>query len=228
MSENLPAALFDASDFAAAGFLARHREPTTSAYRQDLPRFKLTVKDSGVLVGRTAGWDATVPTAQLEKAVRELRRGDRARALGRLTAKATTFFASARAVADEDDLSRFVYAFAGLELLVTQVEGQSRTDLLERLGDSDPVAPHRELLWPSTGEDWVGRNLTFRFAVMATLHSPATAREDVEMCKQIGKIRNDLFHGSEVSDQLRARSVQCTELLRRYLGLVASSEAGQR
>ncbi len=39
MSENLPAALFDASDFAAAGFLARYREPTTSAYRQDLRCF---------------------------------------------------------------------------------------------------------------------------------------------------------------------------------------------
>ncbi len=39
MSDELPAALFDASDLAAAGFLARYREPTTSAYRQDLRCF---------------------------------------------------------------------------------------------------------------------------------------------------------------------------------------------
>ncbi len=39
MPDDLPSPLFDASDFAAAGFLARYREPTTSAYRQDLRCF---------------------------------------------------------------------------------------------------------------------------------------------------------------------------------------------
>jgi len=39
MPDDLPAALLDASDLAAAGFLARYREPTSSAYRQDLRCF---------------------------------------------------------------------------------------------------------------------------------------------------------------------------------------------
>jgi len=39
MPDDLPAALFDASDFAAAGFPPRYREPTTSAYRRDLRCF---------------------------------------------------------------------------------------------------------------------------------------------------------------------------------------------
>jgi len=39
MSTGLPAAFLDSSDFAAAGFLARYREPTASAYRRDLRCF---------------------------------------------------------------------------------------------------------------------------------------------------------------------------------------------
>jgi len=39
MPDDLPTSLFDASDLAAAGFLARYREPTTGAYRQDLRCF---------------------------------------------------------------------------------------------------------------------------------------------------------------------------------------------
>ncbi len=190
-----------------------------------VPRPKLNVKDSGVLVERRGGWAATVPTVRLEETVRSLPRGEHARALGKQTAKATTFFTSARAAADEDDLGRFVYAFAGLELLVTQVEGQSRLRLLERMAQLDAQAPYRELFWPSTGEDWTGRNLIFKFALMAWLHSPETAQEDVDVCKRIARTRNDLFHGNELSDQLRVHGVQCTELLRRYLGLVAADEA---
>ncbi len=39
MSTGLPAGVTDSSDFAAAGFLARYREPTASAYRRDLRCF---------------------------------------------------------------------------------------------------------------------------------------------------------------------------------------------
>jgi len=39
MSTGLPAAVIDSADFAGAGFLARYREPTASAYRRDLRRF---------------------------------------------------------------------------------------------------------------------------------------------------------------------------------------------
>lgn len=39
MPDDLPATQFDASDFAAAGFLARYREPAANAHRQDLRCF---------------------------------------------------------------------------------------------------------------------------------------------------------------------------------------------
>lgn len=61
---------------------------------------------------------------------------------------------------------------------------------------------------------------------MAALHSPGTAGADTALCKQIAKTRNSLFHGKGLANDLRNNGVACAELLRRYLGLVARSEAG--
>ena len=197
--------------------------PGRAAWRVLRP--KLTIKDSGVHVGRTAGWTATVPIAELENALSLLPSGQDAARLGQQTAKSATFFAAARAVPDDDDLGRFVYAFAGLELLATQVEGNARRELLLELAKLDSAIPFRDLFWPDKGDDWADRNLIFKFAAMAALHSPKTALTDTAVCKQIARTRNALFHGKEASSELRGKGVECTELLRRYLGLVAAHEA---
>jgi len=194
--------------------------PGRAAWR--VPRPKLTIKDSGVHVGRSAGWSATVPVAELEGVLRDLPRGDKANLIAKDVARAGTFFASARAVADNDDLGRFVYAFAGLELLATQVEIKGRETLLSHLAPESAV-PFRELFWPTKSDDWAERNLIFRFAVMAVLHSPNTASADTQLCKKIASTRNALFHGSDLGEDLRNHGVACAELLRRYLGLVAGS-----
>lgn len=76
--------------------------PNRPAWR--VPRPKLTVKDSGVHVGRTAGWAATVPVDELQAALAGLPSAGEAAQLGSLTSKAAMFFASARAVAEDDDL----------------------------------------------------------------------------------------------------------------------------
>jgi hypothetical protein len=109
--------------------------------------------------------------------------------------------------------------------LATQVENHSRGKLLDKLSALDRDVPFRELFWPTKGDDWAERNLIFRFAVMAALHSPGTAAADTSSCKQIATTRNSLFHGKELAGDLRNHGVACTELLRRYLGLVAASEA---
>jgi len=121
--------------------------PSRPAWR--VPRPRLSVKDSGFHVGRAAGWAATVPVDELEAALSSLPSGSGAATLGRQTAKAATFFASARAVTEDDDLGRFVYAFAGLELLATQVENHSRDKLLDKLSALDRDVPFRELFWPT-------------------------------------------------------------------------------
>lgn len=49
MPDDLPAAMFATSELAAAGFLAQYREPTTSAYRQDLHCFWQWCLDRGLV-----------------------------------------------------------------------------------------------------------------------------------------------------------------------------------
>ena len=49
MPNDLPAAMFATSELAAAGFLARYREPTTSAYRVDLRCFWQWCLDRGLV-----------------------------------------------------------------------------------------------------------------------------------------------------------------------------------
>jgi hypothetical protein len=119
-------------------------------------------------------------------------------------------------------LRRFVFAFAGLEALVTAAEKASRHKLLERLAAIDANLPASELLWPSTNDDFVNRNLVFRFAALAAVHSPTTAVEDLAAFRDLAKARNLMFHGAEDGVN-KSNSVQCTELLRRYLGIVAAS-----
>ncbi len=191
--------------------------PHRAAWMQ--PNFSMTVRDSGVHIGRTGGWK-TAPTTALAEALSALPSGQ---AFGKLTAGAAEWFTYAQA--ESDDLRRFVFAFAGLELLATQVEKDSRTALLQKLAAAAPEVPFKELLWPSKGDDWAERNLLFRAAAMTTTYSPATAIADTATCRNLAKTRNNLFHGVE-SGEIRTQSVICKELLRRYLGLVAAKEAG--
>ncbi len=181
-----------------------------------LPRLEMTVKDSGVSVGRQPGYAASL-TKSINDALLALPSGSE---IGRVTSGGARWFCAARA--EDDDLRRFVFAFAGLEALITSAEKASRQQLLERLAAVDATLPASELLWPSTNEDFVNRNLVFRFAAVAAVYSPATAIEDLAMFRELARARNLMFHGSDDSVD-KSKSVQCTELLRRYLGLVATA-----
>ena len=128
------------------------------------------------------------------------------------------------AMAEQDSLRRFVFAFAGLEVLATQVEKRMRPELLRRLSVLDGSAVWAELLWPATDDERAVRNLVFRFAMLAYLYSPSTAADDVSICKQLAKFRNNLFHGGNTEDEFRDRSIICKELLKRYLAAVAGAE----
>ncbi len=181
-----------------------------------IPRHTMSMKDSGVTVGRGSGW-AGVPTVAIADALAQLSSG---RTIGKLTSGPTQWLCAA--LAEEDDLRRFIFSFVGLELLCNMAEATNRARVSAAIATANPTLPIEELLWPSTNKEFPTRNLVFRFAAIATLVSPSTAVQDVAAFKPLAKLRNDMFHGvGEGID--RGASVQCRELLRRYLGLVESA-----
>lgn len=90
--------------------------PGRAAFR--VPKFTLTVADWGVQMSRQDGW-AAAPTAALADALTRLPTG---KVDSPLTADACPWFMLANA--EQDDLRRFVFAFAGLEVLASQVAKQ--------------------------------------------------------------------------------------------------------
>jgi hypothetical protein len=184
-----------------------------------IPNPQMTIKDSGIIVGRNDGW-AVAPTGQIVAAIASIVSVAITKNVSKLIGQPVSWLCSAMGE-EEDDLRRFTFAFAGLELLVTQVEKNSRSELVKLIESLDENLPVTDLLWPSTSEDFVWRNLVFRFAVTAVIYSPSTAKADVAAFRPIARARNDMFHGSEQTIT-RELSVACTELLRKYVSLVAA------
>lgn len=169
-----------------------------------------------MILGRGGGW-ASAPTGQISSAIRQV---PATTADYKLIGQPTSWLCAA--MAEEDDhLRRFTFAFAGLELLATQSEKANRDALIAHMENLDSTLPVRELFWPGTNEDLTTRNVVFRFAAMAVLYSPDSSIEDVMKFRVIAKGRNDFYHGSEQVVTLTLAK-DCEELLRKYVGLVAS------
>lgn len=190
-----------------------------------IPITQMRIQDSGISVGRNDGW-ATAPTEQIAAAISSIAATSITKNTLKLIGQPMSWLCSAMGE-EEDDLRRFTFAFAGLELLATQVEKNSRGELIGMIENLNANLPVIELLWPAANEDFVSRNLVFRFAVMATIYSPGTAKADVATFKPIAKARNDMFHGSDQTIT-RELSIACEGLLRKYVGIVAVRTAGAR
>jgi hypothetical protein len=105
-------------------------------------------------------------------------------------------------VRENDLFKRFLWCYAGLELmankLYSSLKPQLARSLAIRVGE-ETVSGHaaQQLLWPapsdSASDPW--RSITFKFSMMAVLLSPTTADEDVEKFKVINRYRNGI-HGS--------------------------------
>lgn len=184
-----------------------------------IPKFTMTIADWGAQVTRAGGWAAAAPMAPLAEALAKL---STSKVDSALTADAAEWFLLA--TAEQDDLRRFVFAFAGLELLASQVAKHRRSELVGRLTGLDESAPWTELLWPATDDERVNRNLVFKFSLLAYMYSPSTANDDVATCKALMKFRNNLFHGGHSEIEFRENSIICKEMLRRYLAAVACAE----
>lgn len=178
-------------------------------------QLQMSIRDTGVTTtGRS--WQSA-PTDALTAVLATLPAGQR---VGVNSAGAARWLCSALAE-ESDDLRRFVFAFGGLELLVTKAEKALRRDLIQHVEEADPELPLQELLWPGTTDDFVVRNLVFRFSAMAAVLSSPTARADLVTFKELVNIRNSIFHGRENAVD-KGASVSAQELLRRYLGLLAA------
>lgn len=181
------------------------------------PNFTMAINDAGILLNRQPGYGATMWAATTAVLSQLPHTGT---SFGKVTKVGARAFTAARA--ETDPLRRFVIAFAGLEALITAAEKDSRNKLTERIRQADASLQVEELFWPTVNEDNVYRNLVFRFAAVANVYSPATGEEDIKAFKELAKYRNTMFHGSS-GDFDDGKSVQCTELLRRYLGLLAAA-----
>lgn len=123
-----------------------------------------------------------------------------------------------------DPLRRFSFAFYGLEILAHKVgscvEKSVVSDLTEAAG-----LPIEQLVWPAQhNEDKPGRNLVFRFTLVAAKLSRKTAPEDVASFKEIADCRNKLSHGSATeADVEELPSGKAIDMLRRYISLVVDA-----
>lgn len=204
------------TNLAARRYAARSALVTTPGrFAFARPALTMHINDAGVHVGRQPGYAGTVWQA-LGASLQSVPTGKGHDKVILLGAEA---FGTARA--EDDPLRRFVIAFAGIEALITAAEKAARKQLTDRLAGLAPGLPVAELLWPTTNDDLVNRNLVFRFAAVAALYAPQTALEDVAAFRVLARYRNQMFHGAD-SDFDAGRSVECAELLRRYLGLIAS------
>ncbi|MFI7209826.1 hypothetical protein ACIBP4_07460 [Micromonospora maritima] len=128
------------------------------------------------------------------------------------------------AAAEDDPFRRFLWHFAGLEVVSKAVSVAGRSVLSALLSYGSAAAGTelviRELLWPSQddGRD-PNRNLVFSFSAMAVLLSPHTAAVDLQAFRTIARYRNQI-HGGAL-DPAAAPLREIIDLWRRYSPLAA-------
>jgi hypothetical protein len=139
------------------------------------------------------------------------------------------------ATLENDAFKRFMWAFAGLEVIATKTLSLLRPRLSGRLSFSSPGGSQvihgdavRELLWPTTFRDEADpdrdpeRNLIFRFSAFALTCSIATANEDVRQFKELQRFRNRI-HGQPLDeDEAMRLSEEAVRLLIRYAPLAVN------
>lgn len=130
-------------------------------------------------------------------------------------------------IGERDVLRRFQFAFFGIEILISKLWKRYLPVVVDRLQtggilSSDARLPVAELIWPTgSGLDRENPNraISFRFAVVASGLSPATAVDDTAAFKTLLRARNELAHGS-VHDFDHLPAQQTEDLFDRYLDLV--------
>jgi hypothetical protein len=127
-------------------------------------------------------------------------------------------------VREKDTFKRFLWCYAGLELIANKLYGRLKPKLARALHIKiDDEYAHgfavEQLVWPaphdSSSDPW--RSILFKFSVLAVCLSPATADRDVEKFKEVNIYRNGI-HGS-LAFPLKPPTDVAIELFDRYYTL---------
>ena len=128
------------------------------------------------------------------------------------------------ALAEKDNLRKFLFAFFGLEILANKFISRSRDLLIKSLGENLANVPVEDLLWPKIpDENAPQRNLVFAFASMSTLICAESAIEDTKHFRELAKARNTLAHGDASALDSLPYS-EAVALLAKYIKAVVAIE----
>lgn len=179
----------------------------------------LTSPPAHLLLAGT-GWDE-VPRGDIDGVLKSL--ASRSPAGAELLQTASRWLWAA--LAEDDMLRRFQFAFFGLEVLTNKLAKKMRTDVATTIS-TELGFPVEQLFWPTPEDpDTPRRNVVFNFAVMTIGLARRGAGEDIERFRALVKVRHKLSHGNwNEADDLVLPGSQAIELLQRYLSLAADAD----
>jgi hypothetical protein len=120
--------------------------------------------------------------------------------------------------AEGDPLRSFLHAWTALEMLINKIFSQYEKRFFEELSEDHNPDAHRQYL-ARIREVMQGKyRLTDKFALIATVLSPASADEDLSQFKQAKEQRDDLAHGQDVNEGTLPIPM-IHELVRKYVRL---------
>ena len=135
----------------------------------------------------------------------------------RISAKVNRLLAQAIS-RENDELRRFMFGWAGLEILISSVFKEYEKLFAQTLQGSEPTSPtHR--YFKRIREVMKGKyNIADQFVIVAACIGNESVEADIEEFVRIKKIRDALFHDTSAAEK-GLPSFEIIELLRKYLRL---------
>lgn len=127
---------------------------------------------------------------------------------------------------DNDGLRRFMFGWAGLEILIKSVFSDYEKVFAQSLLASDPANPkHR--YFKRVREVMKGKyNIADQFVIVAACIGNGPVEADIEEFVRIKKIRDALFHDTSTAEK-GLPGFEVIELLKKYLRLHTSTKGSQ-
>jgi len=121
-----------------------------------------------------------------------------------------------------DPFKRFMWAYAGLEVLASKAESLFRDDIIAQISSAPAqgltAMSARQLLYPVPSDDakdpW--RSIVFKFAALTVALGGESTDRDLEQFVRINKFRNRI-HGQRIDEDLAETEASiAVDLLRKY------------
>lgn len=119
---------------------------------------------------------------------------------------------------DNDDLRRFMFGWAGLEILIKIIFSEYEKVFVQNLLEADP-ARQAGRYFKRIRELMKGKyNIVDQFVVVASCIASSSAEIDIQEFSRIKKFRDSFFHDTSVAENVLP-TVAAVELLKKYLRL---------